>query len=334
MQKLSRANSNSTYYAHSTYSRSTLSLTSTSLSSSNYHLEQSGSIYRVSLTYTKKEIDLIRYTWGKILLDEPLTTSSALPGNFRGAVINLNHNLNRFHSSTISSSLFCTQLYQNLINLDPKLSSRFPLIKHQAVSFAGVLSLAISQLEDLSSLDDYLLQLGKRHSRVLGIEPAEFELMGEAFIQTFVERFGSKFDKELEVLWIKLYLYLANSILQFGIDPIIDELTGTFEENRTILSEKIVKSGEALRSRETFRSGATVMSGRTMRSETSQTSQISASAMSYRSDSTCPSDVESVRSLDKPLVVKKSVDFNKDANDSGSIRRMSVKKIKRECVIA
>ncbi|ODV80378.1 globin-like protein, partial [Suhomyces tanzawaensis NRRL Y-17324] len=188
--------------------------------------------FKVSLKMSKKEIELIRYTWNKMLLDEPIEQKQnpfGMPGGFSTNITNstagskektMNY-INRTSASTVASSLFCRQFYSNLLSMDSNLEKLFPSIKHQAVSFAGVMSFAISQLENLSVLDDYLINLGKRHSRILGIEPANFELMGEALIQTFLERFGTRFTQELEVLWIKLYMYLANSLLQFGIDPII-----------------------------------------------------------------------------------------------------------------
>lgn len=185
---------------------------------SNYSLQQQ---FRVQLNLNRKEMELIRYTWNKMLLDEPIVeknSSLPIPGGFQ---FNTTATASPKSASNIASSLFCRQLYSNLLSKDSSLEKLFPSIKHQAVAFAGVLSFTVSQLESLSTLDDYLENLGKRHSRILGIEPNMFELMGEALIQTFHERFGNKFNQELEILWIKLYLYLANSILQFGIDPIL-----------------------------------------------------------------------------------------------------------------
>lgn len=194
---------------------------------SNYSLQ---SQFAIDLNLNKKEIELIRFTWNKMLLDEPIVESKSslpIPGGFQfqsymSQQSSQQSNGQLYKSqSTIASSLFCRQLYANLLSMDPDLEKLFPSIKHQAVAFAGVLSFAINQLENLSTLNGYLENLGKRHSRILGIEPSMFELMGEAFIQTFHERFGNKFNQELEVLWIKLYLFLANSLLQFGIDPVL-----------------------------------------------------------------------------------------------------------------
>lgn len=187
---------------------------------SNYSLQQQ---FRIELNLNKREIDLIRFTWNRMLLDEPIVESKSslpIPGGFN---FGNEPTSPGYHKpvNNIASSLFCRQLYSNLLGMDPQLERLFPSIKHQAVAFAGVMSLAISQLESLSNLNDYLEKLGKRHSRILGIEPSMFEMMGEALIKTFHERFGAKFHHDLEILWIKLYLYLANSLLQFGIDPVL-----------------------------------------------------------------------------------------------------------------
>ncbi|CDO94109.1 unnamed protein product [Kluyveromyces dobzhanskii CBS 2104] len=124
-------------------------------------------------------------------------------------------------SNSMSSSLFCAQFYSNFLSMDPDLEKAFPSLKHQATAFAGVLTMAINNLEDLTAMEAYLNNLGKRHARVLGIHPPQFELMGIALLRTIRDRFGVYCTFELEETWARLYSYLANSILQFGIDPIL-----------------------------------------------------------------------------------------------------------------
>lgn len=183
--------------------------------------------YRVNLNLTAKEISLLRYTWNKMLVEEQLDTPAsgliaqlATPGSIWNMVKEKPAQVTQ--RQTISaSSTFCSQLYLNLLSKAPELELAFPSLRHQAVSLAGTMSLAINSLENLASLDEYLIELGNRHLRILGTEPAQFELMGEALIQTFQERFGKRFTHELELLWIKFYLYLSNSLLQFGLDPIL-----------------------------------------------------------------------------------------------------------------
>ncbi|CEP63191.1 uncharacterized protein LALA0_S07e04522g [Lachancea lanzarotensis] len=124
-------------------------------------------------------------------------------------------------SAAFASSIFCSQFYGNLMYMEPSIEQMFPSIRHQAVAFAGVLTMAVNNLDDLSTLEAYLSSLGKRHSRILAIEPFHFELMGMAFLKTIKERFGHHSTLELEETWSRLYSFLANSILQFGIDPVL-----------------------------------------------------------------------------------------------------------------
>ncbi|ODV61069.1 globin ASCRUDRAFT_75803 [Ascoidea rubescens DSM 1968] len=160
------------------------------------------------LTLTPHEIKLIRSSWNQMLLDESSDED-------------YNHDFSAPPVTALASSLFCRQFYHNLLSMAPELEEMYPSIKHQAVAYSGVLSTAITHLENLSLLDDYLIQLGRRHSRLLGIEPPHFELMGEAFLKTFQDRFGVCFTVELEDLWSRLYSYLANTILQGGVDPLM-----------------------------------------------------------------------------------------------------------------
>lgn len=199
--------------------------TQMTLDSENYVLEQQ---YRVRLQLTQKEIDLLRYTWNKMLLDEPITQPKLvfpqMPGAFAATLETreTRPTLRQTSLLTVALLLFCRQLYLNLLTMKPEYARMFPLIHHQAVLFAGVISFAILQLERLDAIDQYLCNLGKRHLRILGIEPEMFETLGEALIDTFHERFGIRFTQELEVLWIQLYMYLANLLLQFGMDPHIN----------------------------------------------------------------------------------------------------------------
>ncbi|CCH61965.1 hypothetical protein TBLA_0G00140 [Henningerozyma blattae CBS 6284] len=120
-----------------------------------------------------------------------------------------------------TGSLFCHQFYENLVAMDPELEQLFPTLKHQSSAFAGVLNNAMLNLENLESMEGYLSNLGKRHSRIFGIETPYFELLGVAFLKTLQDRVGSLYTFELERTWSRLYSYLANSILQFGIDPVL-----------------------------------------------------------------------------------------------------------------
>ena len=122
-----------------------------------------------------------------------------------------------------ASAFFCQQFYENLLGEYPELKVLFPSIKGQASSMAGILSLVISQLENLQRVHDILTSLGKRHSRIIGVEVTHYELVGNALIRTLQDRCGDKFTIELENAWIKLYSFMANLMLQAGEDPTLQQ---------------------------------------------------------------------------------------------------------------
>lgn len=216
--------------------------------------------YKIVLKLTAREVKLIRDSWELMLTEErsnETKSSSFFKRVFRSRSSSMSQSLSQSQSASIcesnnktklkrvitgtsnhssvakstltvstmsssmSSSLFCAQFYSNFLAMDPNLEKAFPSLKHQATAFAGVLTMAINNLEDLSAMEAYLNNLGKRHARVLGIHPPQFELMGTAFLRTVRDRFGVYCTFELEETWARLYSYLANSILQFGIDPIL-----------------------------------------------------------------------------------------------------------------
>lgn len=206
--------------------------------------------YRIVLRLNPRERNLIRGSWAIILNDDSTNNIAAYSklrqnqaksvkpqlnvnspqkiGRFAGHSRQGSSNSNHFvepkmgvRSNAFTSSLFCSQFYANLLSMEPSLEQMFPSTRHQAVAFAGVLTAAINNLENLQVLENFLNGLGKRHARILGIEPPHFELMGVAFLRTLQDRFGVHCTVELEDAWSKLYSYLANSILQFGIDPVL-----------------------------------------------------------------------------------------------------------------
>ncbi|KAG0679924.1 hypothetical protein C6P40_005074 [Pichia californica] len=212
--------------------------------------------YKISLKLKSTEIDLLRKSWAIVTSNESRanesdglnilssrdssmidlnlmktnTNSSAQTGPASSIVppvnpANISTKQQSFNSASFASFLFCIQFYNNLIGMDPEIETLIPSIRHQASAFAGVISVAISTLEDLSKMKESLLNLGHLHARILGIDSPYFKIMGEALIKTFQDWFGNSpesFPLELEEAWIKLYCFLANSIIQGGIDPIIE----------------------------------------------------------------------------------------------------------------
>ncbi|KAG7870245.1 hypothetical protein KL918_000449 [Ogataea parapolymorpha] len=212
---------------------------------------------KISLTLTPKEIDLLKTSWSKVISSSPsgsdtprVSTPSHIPsatGSLRGTPQKQSRSINigtTNSGSSFASSLFCIQLYENFIARDPLIEKLIPSIKHQASAFAGVINVAMSTLDDLSRMDESLESLGRLHSRILGIEPEYFQTMGEVLIKTFRDRFSNDmadgFSLETEEAWIKLYCFLANSIIQGGIDPIINYEAAKGEQS-SLTSSQIKK---------------------------------------------------------------------------------------------
>ncbi|KAG7810817.1 hypothetical protein KL921_002445 [Ogataea angusta] len=228
---------------------------------------------KISLTLTPKEIDLLKSSWSKVISssstgsDTPRVNTPSIPsatGSLRGTPQKQSRSINigtTNSGSSFASSLFCIQLYENFITRDPMIEKLIPSIKHQASAFAGVINVAMSTLDDLSRMNESLESLGRLHSRILGIEPEYFQTMGEVLIKTFRDRFSNDMDDgfslETEEAWIKLYCFLANSIIQGGIDPVITYETSKGERS-SVGSPKINKK-QSITSLESF-SGSTLAS--------------------------------------------------------------------------
>lgn len=153
----------------------------------------------LKVTFTSQEINDIRKSWNG-LKDDPSAQQKAT-----------------VHGT--ASAFFCQQFYENLLGEYPELKVLFPSIKSQASSMAGILSLVISQLDNLQRVHEILISLGKRHSRIVGVEVIHYELVGNALLRTLQDRTGDLFTIDLENSWIKLYSYMANLMLQAGEDP-------------------------------------------------------------------------------------------------------------------
>lgn len=195
--------------------------------------EFDGIRYKIKLYLSQREIQLIKDSWF-LLINEDIPTKDSYSIFFNRIIrkTDTNNTINENDNISINSSssklvnlsgggLFFWQLYENLIAMDPMLEQLFPTLKHQTTSFAIVLENSIENLNDLSQLDEYLQNLGKRHSRVFGIQRPNFELMGIAFLKTLQDRLSYLCTSEIIKSWSRLYSFLANSILQFGIDPIV-----------------------------------------------------------------------------------------------------------------
>lgn len=154
----------------------------------------------LNVTFSKWETAEIRQSWAS-MRDDELETSKE-----------------KANVGT-ASAFFCQQFYENLLGEYPELSVLFPSIKSQASSMAGILSLVIAQLDNITNIRGVLVSLGKRHSRIIGVEATHYELVGNALLRTLADRLQDNFTPELENAWIKFFTYITNLMLQAGEDP-------------------------------------------------------------------------------------------------------------------
>lgn len=104
---------------------------------------------KVVFDMTKEEIELTQKLWSDLMSDPESLEQSTAYGT--------------------PTALFCEQFYTNLMASHAELASIFPSIKRQSVAVAGVFGLAISSLERIEEMDEFLRSVGKRHNRMIFI---------------------------------------------------------------------------------------------------------------------------------------------------------------------
>ncbi|NXF85815.1 NGB protein, partial [Eubucco bourcierii] len=111
-------------------------------------------------------------------------------------------------------------LFTRLFDLDPDL---LPLFQYNCKQFASpqeclsapefldhirkvmlVIDAAVSHLEDLSSLEEYLYNLGKKHQAV-GVKVDSFSTVGESLLYMLEKCLGTAFSPDVQEAWSRLY---------------------------------------------------------------------------------------------------------------------------------
>ncbi|XP_008923284.2 neuroglobin [Manacus vitellinus] len=119
-----------------------------------------------------------------------------------------------------------------LFDLDPDL---LPLFQYNCKQFASpqeclsapefldhirkvmlVIDAAVSHLENLSCLEEYLCNLGKKHQAV-GVKTESFSTVGESLLYMLEKCLGTAFSPEVQEAWSKLYSAVVKA-MQRGWD--------------------------------------------------------------------------------------------------------------------
>lgn len=113
---------------------------------------------------------------------------------------------------------FTSRLFNNMLASSPELKSVLSsdlIIRQQAKLFNEMLSFTVMYVDDLKSLDECMVEFIHENPSIVSIGVRYLEPMGVALIQTFRQWLGKgKFHAGLETLWIKVYIHIANCILQ------------------------------------------------------------------------------------------------------------------------
>lgn len=73
----------------------------------------------------------------------------------------------------------------------------------------SVIDAAVSNLENLSSLEEYLTGLGKKH-KVIGVKMASFNTVGESLLYALERGLGETFTTDTRVAWARLYAMVVD----------------------------------------------------------------------------------------------------------------------------
>ena len=102
--------------------------------------------------------------------------------------------------------------YDNLFALDPALR---PLFKGdmdaQARKLLQMITVAVRGLRDVTKLKPALTALGARHAGY-GVQPAHYDTVGFALLDTLAAGLGDRFTPEVKQAWTECYALLATTM--------------------------------------------------------------------------------------------------------------------------
>lgn len=99
--------------------------------------------------------------------------------------------------------------YRKLFELQPDLRSLFPRsIEQQGRKLMSVLMVAVGSLTNLPALLPVLQSLGARHV-TYGVQPAHYEPLGDALLQTLQTVLGDNYTREVHDAWAGVYTLIT-----------------------------------------------------------------------------------------------------------------------------
>lgn len=126
---------------------------------------------------------------------------------------------NRFHNDS-----FFSRLYSNLLIKDSYLSKSIfhddeYQISQEALLFGDLFEFIIENLDDIPLCQEFLLQFQQANAQFVNHLTKYIEPMGNAILVTLKQWIGHEnVSRDLETLWIKVYCFIADEILELTSD--------------------------------------------------------------------------------------------------------------------
>jgi nitric oxide dioxygenase len=109
--------------------------------------------------------------------------------------------------------------YDRLFAMAPELRSMFPAdLEQQAVKLMSMLGAVVARIHDHGALTPLVSDLGRRHAGY-GVQPAHYELVGEALLWALGQRIGPDFQRDAYETWRRTYVALAEVMLDAAAAP-------------------------------------------------------------------------------------------------------------------
>lgn len=106
--------------------------------------------------------------------------------------------------------------YARLFELDPEAQSLFKGdMDVQGQKLMNMISMAVSQLNNLDGIIDMLQASGRRHVGY-GVKDSQYETVGIAFLDTLNTGLGDAFTPEVKSAWVNVYTLMATTMMEAG----------------------------------------------------------------------------------------------------------------------
>ena len=106
--------------------------------------------------------------------------------------------------------------YNRLFRLAPQVRPLFKAdMKAQGRKLVTMLAMVVDGLDRLDAIVPAMRELAIRHV-AYGVQPAHYDLVGAALIDTLRELLGPDFDSETEAAWAEAYQVIAGVMVEAG----------------------------------------------------------------------------------------------------------------------